>query len=89
MMKTLIGAAVAAVCLALPAGAVVPQPPADTSQQWWSHPLGCEYSRAGRPGEIVWYLIVNTRKPGCPTYIAVQHWGDVYQAQGPIMVPKR
>lgn len=34
--------------------------------QWWTHPKGCEYSRAGRGGETVWYLIINTARPGCP-----------------------
>lgn len=54
-------------------------PPAKHAAQWWTHPLGCEYSRAGRPGETVWFLIINTARPGCPTHI-VQHspYGDVY-----------
>ncbi|WP_299603956.1 hypothetical protein [uncultured Tateyamaria sp.] len=50
--------------------------------QWWTHPLGCEYSRAGRPGETMWFLIVNTRKKGCPAYIAGTTWGGIYRAQG-------
>ncbi|GGX54863.1 hypothetical protein GCM10007385_24020 [Tateyamaria omphalii] len=53
--------------------------------QWLTHPLGCEYSRAGRPGETMWFLIVNTRKKGCPTYITGNTWGDIYRAQGPKM----
>ena len=48
------------------------------SSQWWSHPIGCEYSRAGRPGETVWYLIINTARPGCPTYIVQHGFSDVY-----------
>ncbi|SFO00991.1 hypothetical protein SAMN04487859_11331 [Roseovarius lutimaris] len=48
------------------------------SSQWWTHPIGCEYSRAGRPGEIVWYLIINTARPGCPTYIVQRGFSDVY-----------
>ncbi|MEO1138792.1 MAG: hypothetical protein AAFW87_04975 [Pseudomonadota bacterium] len=54
-------------------------PPAGHQGQWWTHPRGCEYSRAGRPGETVWYLIINTAKRGCPSYI-VGHssYGDVY-----------
>ena len=47
--------------------------------QYWTHPKGCDYSRAGRPGELVWYLIIPTRKKGCPTYI-VEHGGaDTYR----------
>ena len=48
------------------------------SSQWWTHPIGCEYSRAGRPGETVWYLIINTARPGCPTYIVQHGFSDVY-----------
>ncbi|WP_299546029.1 hypothetical protein [uncultured Tateyamaria sp.] len=46
------------------------------------HPLGCQYSRAGRPGETMWFLIVNTRKKGCPAYIAGKTWGGIYRAEG-------
>lgn len=46
--------------------------------QWWTHPAGCEYSRTGRPGETVWYLIINTARPGCPAYIAVNGFKDIY-----------
>lgn len=46
--------------------------------QWWTHPAGCEYSRAGRPGETVWYLIINTARPGCPAYIATGGFRDIY-----------
>jgi hypothetical protein len=48
-------------------------PPEGYASQWWVHPSGCEYSRAGRPGETVWYVIINSignRK--CPGMI-VQH----------------
>ncbi|MDU8926064.1 hypothetical protein RXV86_01565 [Alisedimentitalea sp. MJ-SS2] len=31
-------------------------PPANFQGQWWTNPVGCSYSRAGRPGEIVWFL---------------------------------
>ena len=45
-------------------------PPAGYSNQWWVHPSGCEYSKAGRPGEIVWYVIINTiGKRNCPGMI--------------------
>lgn len=53
-------------------------PPASHQGQWWTHPSGCEYSRTGRPGETVWYLIINTARPGCPAYISVTGRGDVY-----------
>ncbi|WP_306115254.1 MULTISPECIES: hypothetical protein [unclassified Roseovarius] len=53
-------------------------PPDGYSAQWWTHPKGCEYSRAGRPGEIVWFLIVNTVKPGCPTHIVQRGFSDAY-----------
>ncbi|MBY5988087.1 hypothetical protein [Roseovarius atlanticus] len=47
--------------------------------QWWTHPKGCEYSRAGRGGEVVWYLIINTARPGCPVYIvSYSPYNDVY-----------
>lgn len=48
------------------------------SSQWWTHPIGCQYSRAGRPGETVWYLIINTARPGCPAYIVQHGFSDVY-----------
>lgn len=53
-------------------------PPAGHAGQWWTHPSGCEYSRTGRPGEVVWYLIINTARPECPTYIATRGGRDVY-----------
>lgn len=53
-------------------------PSADHQGQWWTHPKGCEYSRTGRPGETVWYLIINTARAGCPTYIATRGGADVY-----------
>ena len=53
-------------------------PPKDHPGQWWTHPSGCEYSRTGRPGEVVWYLIINTARPECPTYIATRGGRDVY-----------
>lgn len=53
-------------------------PPDGYSSQWWVHPIGCEYSRAGRPGEIVWFLIINTARPGCPSHIVQRGFSDVY-----------
>lgn len=62
-----------------PARGTTPMPPAGHTAQWWTHPLGCEYSRAGRPGETVWFLIINTRRPGCPGYIVQSSpYNDVY-----------
>lgn len=40
-------------------------PPAGYKGQWWRSPDNCQYSRAGRPGETVWYLIVNSAHMGC------------------------
>lgn len=77
-------AAVVAVILvpAVPAVAAVAKPPASFQGQWWTHPLGCEYSRAGRPGETMWFLIINTAKKGCPTYISGTTWGGIYREEG-------
>lgn len=55
-----------------------PIPPDGYASQWWTHPLGCEYSRAGRPGEIVWYMLINTRRKGCPSYIVQRGFPDIY-----------
>ncbi len=63
---------------AIKGGTSKAMPPADHKGQWWTHPSGCEYSRAGRPGEVVWYLIVNTSRPECPTYIATRGGRDAY-----------
>lgn len=54
------------------------QPPTDHQGQWWTHPLGCEYSRAGLPGETVWYIIVNTMRDGCPHRIVIHSYNGVY-----------
>lgn len=53
-------------------------PPDGYASQWWTHPIGCEYSRAGRPGETVWFLIINTARPGCPSHIVQHGFDDVY-----------
>ena len=54
------------------------EPPASHEGQWWTHPLGCEYSRAGLPGETVWYIIVNTDRKGCPRQIVIKSRSEVY-----------
>ncbi|MEL7091040.1 MAG: hypothetical protein AAFN94_04825 [Pseudomonadota bacterium] len=84
MIKTVMKSVAVAAALLMPASAMasVAKPPVNFQGQWWTHPIGCEYSRAGRPGETVWFLIINTAKPGCPTYIATKTWGGVYQAEG-------
>ena len=86
MLKSLVKSVALAAALTVPAvaaSASVAKPPLTHQGQWWTHPSGCEYSRAGRPGETVWFLIVNTARPGCPTYIATKTWGGVYKAEGP------
>lgn len=53
-------------------------PPSGYSNQWWTAPNGCEYSRAGRPGEIVWFLIVNSAHRGCVPYLVQRGFRDAY-----------
>lgn len=53
-------------------------PPEGYSSQWWTAPNGCEYSRAGRPGEVVWYLIVNSAHRGCMPYLVQRGFRDAY-----------
>ena len=53
-------------------------PPDGYSAQWWTAPNGCEYSRAGRPGETVWYLIVNSAHRGCMPYLVQRGFRDAY-----------
>ncbi len=53
-------------------------PPPGYTGQWWTAPNRCEYSRAGRPGETVWYLIINTAHKGCQAYIVERGFSDVY-----------
>jgi uncharacterized membrane protein len=53
-------------------------PPNGYAGQTWRTPNNCDYSRAGRPGETVWYLISNTAHRGCKTYIVQKGFSDVY-----------
>ncbi len=76
---------VATLMAASQSAASVAAPPMDHQGQWWTNPLGCEYSRAGRPGETMWFLIINTAKPGCATYITGTTWGGIYRAHGKIL----
>lgn len=58
-------------------------PPDGYEGQWWTHPSGCEYSRAGRPGEIVWYVIVNSiGRKRCPVMIVQKAYPGAYQGLG-------
>ncbi len=55
-------------------------PPSEYVHQWWVHPSGCEYSRAGRPGETVWYVIINSvGKKKCRPLIVQQAMDDAYE----------
>jgi hypothetical protein len=51
-------------------------PPANSTIQWWVSPDGCHYSRAGRPGETVWYLIANDAQQHCRTRIIQRVFDD-------------
>ncbi len=85
MKKTILSSLAGAFALSAfvtAAGAQSMKPPTSYQGQWWTHPSGCEYSRAGRPGETMWFLILNTAKKGCPTYISGKTWGGVYKDQG-------
>ncbi|WP_370302174.1 hypothetical protein [Pseudooceanicola sp.] len=53
-------------------------PPPGYTDQWWTAPNNCEYSRAGRPGETVWYLIINTAHRGCDAYLVERGFADAY-----------
>lgn len=50
-----------------------PLPPEGFEGRRWSHPNGCDYSLAGRPGERVWYVIINTMgRKDCVRYFVEQ-----------------
>lgn len=51
-------------------------PPSNYKGQWWTSPQNCQYSRAGRPGETVWYLIVNTARMECPKRLIQRAYSD-------------
>ncbi|WP_299670447.1 hypothetical protein [uncultured Roseobacter sp.] len=51
-------------------------PPANHRGQWWTSPDNCQYSRAGRPGETVWYLIVNTAHDACARRLIQRAYSD-------------
>lgn len=51
-------------------------PPASYRGQWWTSPDNCRYSRAGRPGETVWYLIVNSAHMKCKKRLIQRAYSD-------------
>lgn len=53
--------------------------PADDYQgRHWRSDNNCDYSRAGRDGETVWYLISNTAHKGCASYIVQKAHDDFW-----------
>lgn len=50
-------------------------PPEGYKGQWWTDPTGCRYSRAGAPGELVWFLAGPPSPAGC--------WEYIVQKRGP------
>ena len=53
-------------------------PPPGYTSQWWVAPNRCEYSRSGRPGETVWFLIINSAHNKCDRYIVERGFRDAY-----------
>lgn len=53
-------------------------PPEGFQGQWWTSPDNCEYSRSGRPGEIVWFLIINRAHSKCEPMIVQRGFKDAY-----------
>lgn len=51
-------------------------PPANYKGQWWTSPDNCQYTRAGRPGETVWYLIVNSAHSKCQVRLIQRAYSD-------------
>lgn len=51
-------------------------PPPNYKGQWWTSPDSCQYSRAGRPGETVWYLIVNNAHAKCQSRLIQRAYSD-------------
>ena len=45
-------------------------PPVHHTTQWWTSSAGCEYSRSGRPGGAVTWIVTKVpRGAVCPQYI--------------------
>lgn len=53
-------------------------PPKGYTSQWWVAPNNCEYSRSGRPGEVVWFLIINNAHSKCDRYLVQRGFKDAY-----------
>lgn len=53
-------------------------PPTGYKGQWWTAPNKCEYSRSGRPGETVWFLIINSAHNKCDAYLVQNGFSDAY-----------
>lgn len=53
-------------------------PPPGYQGQWWVAPNNCEYSRSGRPGEVVWFLIINTAHRNCASHLVQRGFKDAY-----------
>ena len=53
-------------------------PPSGYKSQWWVAPNNCEYSRSGRPGEVVWFLIINNAHSKCDRYLVQRGFKDAY-----------
>lgn len=83
MRLSIAAAAVLAVLSSpLPALAKIEKPTEAHKGQWWTNSKGCRYSRTGTPGETMWFLITNTARKGCPTYITVRSHTGMYKAHG-------
>lgn len=54
-------------------------PPTGHNAQWWTSASGCEYSRSGRPGELVWFLTRVPKGAACPEFIMQQKLDDTYR----------
>lgn len=59
-------------------------PPPGHTDQWWTHAAGCEYTRAGRPGEAVWFLRSIPQGAQCPEFIRQKTRDHIYRA--PFMI---
>ncbi len=55
-------------------------PPVGYAGQWWTGPGGCRYSKAGRGGEVVWFLTNRPGKGGCPEFIVTKPIDNAYRA---------
>ena len=85
LSKNAIAALCAAVVLspisASAGGTRAPQgtPPVDGAQ-WWTNSAGCNYSRSGRPGEVVWFLTAIPKGASCPEFIVQKKIDNAYRA---------